>query len=274
MRLIILVLAIGSAVMAGIMAKGMMGGKSKTEVVEVNKVPMDEILVAGKDLAMGERLASGNLRWREWPKSNVAESMITKNEMPDAMDKLQTARARLPLFDGEPIVEKKLIQPNQSGFMSAILPKGMRAISVAISERSAAGGFILPNDRVDVILTRKVEDPSGGAKVVKSDIVLTNVRVLAINQTYRQETTEDKVTVTEGKTATLELDPRQTEVISMIESAGEISLALRSIAENGDRGLDEGGPKLTEKFLNRGRPSGGTEPLFVRYGIESITSSR
>ncbi|MBM3519429.1 MAG: hypothetical protein FJX63_01435 [Alphaproteobacteria bacterium] len=108
MRLIILVLAIGSAVMAGIMAKGMMGGKSKTEVVEVNKVPMSEILVAAKDLAMGERLATGNVRWREWPKANVADSMITKDEMPDAIDKLQTARARLPLFDGEPIVEKKL----------------------------------------------------------------------------------------------------------------------------------------------------------------------
>jgi pilus assembly protein CpaB len=174
---------------------------------------------------------------------------------------------------GEPIVARKIVEPGQSGFMSSILPKGMRAISVAISERSAAAGFILPNDRVDVILTRKVDEPGGGPKVVKSETVLTNVRVLAINQTYRQETNEDKVTVTEGKTATVELDPFQTEVITMIESAGEISLALRSIAEGGDAGLPDTGPKLSENFLNRKRPRGG-DRLFVRYGVEKIMSTR
>jgi len=107
---------------------------------------------------------------------------------------------------------------------------------------------------------------------VKSETVLSNVRVLAINQTYRQETGEDKVTVAEGKTATLELSPLQSEVISMVESAGELSLALRSIAENGDKGLDSGGPQLADKYSKRG-PRGG-DRLFVRYGIETINSSR
>jgi pilus assembly protein CpaB len=273
MRVVVLGLAVGSAVLAGLLAKGMIGRKPDTELVEVNKVPMVDVLVAAKDMAMGEKLVDSNIGWREWPKANVADAMITKDEMPDATAKFQTARARLPIFDGEPIVEKKLIMPDQSGFMSAILPKGMRAISVAISERSAAGGFILPNDRVDVILTRKLDDPSSSQKVVKSETVLTNVRVLAINQTYRQEAGEDKVTVTEGKTATLELDARQTEVISMIESAGELSLALRSIAENDGKSLADGGPKLADKYNNKQRPSGG-EHLFVRYGIETVTSSR
>lgn len=273
MRIVVLGLAAGSAVLAGLMAKGMIGGKPETEVVEINNVPMIEVLIAAKDMAMGEKLIESTVSWREWPKGNVTAAMITKDEQPDARETLQSARARLPIFDGEPIVEKKLIMPDQSGFMSAILPKGMRAISVAISERSAAGGFILPNDRVDVILTRKLDDPKTNQKVVKSETVLTNVRVLAINQTYRQETGEDKVTVTEGKTATLELSPLQSEVISMVESAGELSLALRSIAENGDKGLDSGGPKLADKYANRRGPSGG-DRLFVRYGIETITSSR
>ncbi|MGH6907409.1 MAG: Flp pilus assembly protein CpaB [Aestuariivirga sp.] len=275
MRIVILGLAAGSAVLAGLMAKGMLGGKPGTEVVEINKVPMAEVLIAAKDMAMGEKLIDSTVSWREWPKGNVTEAMITKDEQPDAREKLQSARARLPIFDGEPIVEKKLIMPDQSGFMSAILPKGMRAISVAISERSAAGGFILPNDRVDVILTRKIDNPKTNDKVVKSETVLTNVRVLAINQTYRQETGEDKVTVAEGKTATLELSAVQSEVISMVESVGELSLALRSIAENGDKGLDSGGPKLSDKYANKQKPGGGGDDrLFIRYGIETITSSR
>lgn len=272
MRIVVLGLAAVSAVIAGLMAKGMIGGK-KTEVVEINNVPMIEVLIAAKDMAMGEKLIESTVNWREWPKDNVTAAMITRDEKPEARAELQSARARLPIFEGEPIVEKKLIMPDQSGFMSAILPKGMRAISVAISERSAAGGFILPNDRVDVILTRKLDDKAG-QKVVRSETVLTNVRVLAINQTYRQEAGEDKVTVAEGKTATLELSPLQAEAISMVESSGELSLALRSIAENGDKGLDSGGPQLADKYAKRQGPGGGADRLFVRYGIETVTSSR
>ncbi len=272
MRIVILGLAVGSAVLAGILAKGFIGKKPDAEIVEINKVKMSEILVAQRDLQMGERLTSGSATWLEWPAASVAATMITKDAKPDALEFYQTGRARVAIYQGEPIIEKKMVLPGQSGFMSAMLPKGMRAISVAISERSSAGGFILPNDRVDVILTRKIDDPASNQKVVKSETVLTNVRVLAINQTYRQEAGEEKVTVAEGKTATLELDPRQTEVVSMVESAGELSLALRSIAENGDKGLEDGGPILAERFTKTG-PS-GSERLFVRYGVESTSSSR
>lgn len=273
-RMLILGLAVGSAAIAGIMAKGMLGKKPIKEVVEVNKVPMVQVLVAQKDLAMGEKLVDSTINWRDWPRSNISESMITKEGRPDALETLKAARARLPIFNGEPIVDRKLVMPNQSGFMSSILPKGMRAISVAISERSAVSGFILPNDRVDVILTRKMENPDGsGGKIVNSETVLTNVRVLAINQVFRQETNQDKVTVTEGKNAVLELDPVQSEVISMVESAGELSLALRSIAESGDEGLQDAKPVLSENFSKK-KKSAGNERVFIRYGIESVTSSR
>lgn len=272
LRIVLIAVAIVSGLLAGILAKGLLGKKTKTEVVEINKVPMADVLIATKDMAMGEKLSDGSISWRQWPKGSVTAMMISKDVQPDALSKLITARARLPIFEGEPISEKKLILPDQTGFMSAILPKGMRAISVAISERSAAGGFILPNDRVDVILTRKIDNPGSTQKVVRSETVITNVRVLAINQTYRQEG-DDKVTVTEGKTATLELNPQQTEVISMIESAGELSLALRSIAENGDKGLDAGGPQLSDKFSGN-KKTKPDDRLFVRYGIESYSSSR
>src|SRR5688572_3988601 len=146
MRVVVLGLAVGSAVLAGLLAKGYLGRKPVTEVVEINKVEMTDVLVASRDMQMGERLAEGAVSWREWPKSNVSRSMITRQAKPNAREEFTTARARLAIFEGEPIAEKKLVLPGQSGFMSAILPKGMRAISVAISERSGVGGFILPND--------------------------------------------------------------------------------------------------------------------------------
>ncbi len=274
MRVVILGLAVGSAVVAGLLAKGFIGAKPATEVVEINKFKTVDVLVATKDIFMGERFTDGTANWKPWPLENVTDAMITKDEKPEARSEYATARARLAIYEGETILEKKLVLPGQSGFMSAILPKGMRAISVAISERSSAGGFILPNDRVDVILTRKLDNPQGSEKISVSETALTNVRVLAVNQTYRQATegTTDSVTVAEGKTATLELDPRQTEVIAMIESAGELSLALRSIAENDGKSMDQEGPKLADKYL--GKKSNSNETLFVRYGVETYTSNR
>ncbi len=272
-RLLILGLAVGSAALAGVLAKGMVGKKAVKEVVEVNKVPMVQVLVASKDLALGEKLGDSAVNWRDWPQGNVGEAMITKDSSPDALEKLKTARARLPIYSGEPIVERKLVMPDQGGFMSAILPQGMRAISVAISERSAVSGFILPNDRVDVILTRKIDAPNGTGKIVRSETVLTNVRVLAINQTFRQEAGEDKVTVTEGKTAVLELDPFQSEVITKVEAAGELSLALRSIAEGGDLGVQDTKPKLSDAFTSKKKSADG-ERTIVRYGVETVITSR
>lgn len=272
MRVVVLVLAIGSAILAAVLAKGFIGARPEAEVVEINKVETVDVLVASRDLEMGSRLAGDAVRWKAWPKENIGPGMITRDSNPDATAKLEPARVRLAIFEGEPIFEKKLVIPGQSGFMSAVLPKGMRAISVAISERSSAGGFILPNDRVDVILTRKLENPQGGDKIVVSETVLTDVRVLAVNQTYKQTPDDEKVAVEEGKTATLELDPRQTEVIAMVESAGELSLSLRSIAENEGKPLEEQGPELAARFRGEGGSGGNT--LFVRYGFESLSSNR
>jgi pilus assembly protein CpaB len=272
MRVVVLGLAVGSAVLAGFMAKNMMGKKAKTEVVEINKVETLDVLIASKDVLMGEKLAGGAVGWTAWPKANVINEMITRDEKPEALTEYAEARARLAIYAGEPILEKKLVVPGQAGFMSAMLPKGMRAISVGISEHTSAGGFILPNDRVDVILTRKIDGAEqSGQKPVVSEIVLSNVRVLAINQTYRQEG-EDKVTVAEGKTATLELDPRQTEVIAMVEGLGELSLALRSIAENEGKPLNDTGPKLSQRYLQPGAT--GNDMLVLRYGVQSYTSNR
>jgi pilus assembly protein CpaB len=197
--------------------------------------------------------------------------MITRDEEPEALEKYGEARARLAIFEGEPVMSKKIVLPNDRGFMAAILPKGYRGVSVEISASTGAGGFILPNDRVDVILTRKADDDSSGIKVAVSETVISNVRVLAIDQTYKQSPEGDQV-LKPDKTALLELDPRQTEVISKAEKEGTLSLALRSIAEGGDKGMDDAVPVLSEKYA--GGEDTGNQFVTIKYGVEKVYVNR
>jgi pilus assembly protein CpaB len=262
-RLAVMAVAVGSAGLAIYLAKDLVGQKPEVQTVEVNKVETVDVLVATKNLQMGERLAGGSIGWQSWPKSMVSSLMITSEARPDAKTKYETARARATIFEGETILDKKLVLPNENGFMSAILPKGMRAISVAVSAETGAGGFILPNDRVDVLLTRKVDDGTN-RKAADSETVLTNVRVLAIDQTFRPKGDEDKEFVVADKTATLELDPRQAEVISMTQDLGQLSLALRSIRENDGVPLAENVPKLSDKYA---KGTKNNEMTIIRYGV-------
>jgi pilus assembly protein CpaB len=272
MRIVMFALAAGSAVMAGVLAKGMVGKKPQMQTEVINKVKTIDVLVAAKDIEVGEKLAPGSIIWKAWPQDNVIDVMVTKEEKPDADQAMAEFRALVPMFEGETIIEKKLVDPKGGGFMSAILPKGMRAVSVAISDRSSAGGFILPNDRVDVILTRKLNGASGGNQIVKSETVISNVRVLAINQTFRQAKEGEEVAI-KGETATLEMTMVQAEVVARVESEGELSLALRSIAESEGRAMEEG-PMLAEKYRAGGdTKKRSNDTLFVRYGIETYATN-
>lgn len=273
MRVIMFALAAGSAIVAGLLAKGIIGRKPDEKIVEVSTVKTTEVLVAAKDLLMGDRLIAGTVVWKSWPSDNLAPNMITKDAKPEALKELAEARARLPIFQGETLNDKKILLPGKGGFMSSVLPKGMRALSVAISVRSSAGGFILPDDRVDVILTRK-PGQAGNTQTVKSETVLSNVRVLAVNQVFRQSAEGETVTVDKGETATLELTPHQSEVIAMVESSGELSLALRSIAENDGKKLSEIVPVLAEKYDPSASAAkrGTNDTLYVRYGVQSYAT--
>jgi pilus assembly protein CpaB len=264
MRLVMFALALGAAILAGLLAKGVLGRKQEEKVVEVNTVKTTEVLVVAKDIHMGEKFTDGTLVWKTWPQDNILPNMITKDAKPDALKDMLVSRARVAMFEGEVILDKKVINPGQGGFMGAMLPKGMVAISVTVSAHTAAGGFILPDDRVDVILTKKTN--VDGVTAVNSDIALANVRVLAINQVFTKSAEGDTVSVENAATATLELTPSQSEAISMIESSGEISLALRSIAENDGKKLEDIMPELTDKFAGKAKRN-GSDTLFVRYGV-------
>lgn len=253
----------GIAVVAGLGAAVLIGGGGGTPppapepvaAPEVRGPELTDVLVAVAPIPIGGTLGPQNIGWTRWPQEAVQPYFVVRPAKPDALKELSGAITRAPFQQGEPINQSRLIQGDRGGFLAAMLPVGMRAIAIPISQETGAGGFILPNDRVDVLLTRR--DRSGGQDNFLSEIILTNVRVLAIDQTI-QERDGEKVVV--GKTATLELEPRQTETIALAKQLGELSLALRSLAD-APRTLERtGNPELQQR--------GGTMTI-VRFGVPS-----
>src|SRR5262245_49032963 len=147
-RILILGFAAGSAALAAILARGYLEPPPERRVVEIDTRPTADVLVAAADLPLGDKLTAANVAWHRWPNDAITPQMITRAARPNAPAELESARLRAPIFQGEPIGERKLVMPNSSGFMAAVLPKGMRAISVAITAETGAGGFILPKVRV------------------------------------------------------------------------------------------------------------------------------
>src|SRR5215204_2225569 len=217
-----------------------------------------EILVARNDIGMGTVVSPNDIQWQVWPTTAASPTFLRKSDRPEAIKQLVGAIARSPLVAGEPVREAKLIRADGSGFMAAILPSGMRAISTEISPETGAGGFILPNDRVDVILSRRDREAEKqtGSDVHTSETILQNVRVLAIDQTV-EEKNGQRVVV--GKTATLELAPRQAETLALSRQLGSLSLALRSLADANRTTVDN------EEDGRRGRGEINT----VRFGVST-----
>ena len=274
MRLVALVAAIACALVAGVLAKNMLSHRAQQPQAQaVEKTESVDVLVATKDFQMGDKLTEG-LAWKAWPKDSVTELMITRDKQADALKDMAVARVRMPIFKDEPLITKKVLQPGAGGFMSANLPKGMRAEAVAISTKTSAGGFILPNDRVDVILTKKSTNTVSGVVTVKSETVVSNVKVLAVNQVFKQVSDGDPVTVDKGETATLELTPEQSEVLATVQSTGDLSLVLRSIAENDGKSEAEIQPVLADKYQVTPNKNIISEPMIIRAGNESRAAAQ
>jgi pilus assembly protein CpaB len=187
-----------------------------------------QVLVARNDIGLGQITGPESFRWLEWPQNAVSNAYIQRGSRPNAIEELRDSVARAPMLAGEPVTPVKLVRAGEGGVLAAILPKGMRAISTRIKEETGVGRLILPNDHVDVILTRRSRGRAGGAEEFVSDTLFRNIRVLAIGQLIEAK---DGKKLAEGNTATLELTPRQAEILALSNSMGEISLALRSIAD-------------------------------------------
>lgn len=241
-RVIILIIALVAGGAAAWLALAMRPAPVVTTVEKpAPQTPMQDVLVAAADFGLGQTLTKDGMRWQSWPESMVGAGYITRSAQPDAQQALAGSVLRSRITGGEPILKAKLV-PQNSGFLSAMLPSGKRAVAVPISADNTAGFFILPNDRVDLIHTveRQGEGPSDREEVSRT--ILRNVTVLAIDQTLDEPSNGDKgkddktkaKAAAIGKTATLEVDPAQAEIIAAAEAKGRISLALRSSADNAE----------------------------------------
>ena len=228
-RIVVLTIALGAGGTAAYLASG--AGPENKPPVPVVQLQTIDVLVAKSDIGLGQSVKSEDMQWQTWPASVASNTFIRRTDRPDATTQIAGSIARAPFIAGEPIREQKLVKGKDSSFMAAILPSGMRAVSTDISPETAAGGFILPNDRVDVILSKHEKNPdnrAGMTDIVNSEIILTNIRVLAIDQAPKEKDGQNAVV---GKTVTLELKPEQAETLIRARQTGTLSLALRSIAD-------------------------------------------
>ncbi|MDY8108454.1 Flp pilus assembly protein CpaB [Fulvimarina sp. 2208YS6-2-32] len=219
-------------------------------------VKLEDVLVSANAVPMGMRI-DGGFEWQKWPVDGIGDGFILRTARPDAQSELNGTIARQAFFAGEPVREAKLIK-SDSGFLSALLPAGKRAVSVQIAAATAAGGFILPNDHVDVIMTRRKESANGGEAQIQTETVLRNLKVLAIDQTI--EDTEGQRNVI-GSVATLEVDGEQAEALTAAQQiADRFVLSLRSLADSVPGSPGYAAFLLAEEKARRG-------PVrIVRYG--------
>ena len=231
-RIAVFAVAIGAGLVAAMLIAQLVNQEpAAVQVVAapVETIDAEEVLVAAQAIGLGTTVSAEDLRWQKWPSEATSSAYIVKSSEPDALEELADTIARGPFLSGEPIKKSKLVS-SEHGFMSAILPKGMRAVAVEVRAASTAGGFILPSDRVDVILTREAPAGLQTGDTFVSETILENIRVLAIDQTLEEQ--EDEKTVVAQETATMELTQTQAEIIVQAQQLGSISLVLRSIKDS------------------------------------------
>ena len=290
-RLIILLVAAGAAIAAVFLVRSVQApapaaaaaAAAPAEAAKPVEIPTKQVLVANIKIPVGKFVAADDLRWQEWPASANIESFIEQEKQPEGLEKMVGAVARYDLVVGEPVTTSKLVHPGTAGFMAVMLTPGMRAVSVEIAAETASGGFIQPNDRVDVIVTREVQatnangGQSGGMQNIRSDLILSNIRVLAIDATYGAPEVKGEEAAPQagqgqviiGSRATLELTERDATLLNTAKKAGEIALTLRSIA---DLQSPQGATSVGRVY--RDGVSQDAEGVRVyRYGTETVSTA-
>jgi pilus assembly protein CpaB len=263
-RLVVLLLAAVAAGGAALLVRGLLGGGTPKVDARIAPPPIaiSQVLVAASNLQPGQPLTASLVYWQKWPTTNVDPGFITDANgiSPDAA--VAGAVVRAPIVTGEPITFAKIVKSDATGFMAATLRPGMRAVSIGVSVASVAGGFILPNDRVDIILTETTND---SPKRVSARIVLSDVRVLAIDQAFDNK---NQKAVSDVKTATLELSPQQAQTVTRAQAAGTLSLALRALGDRDTALNAQGGRRIdSETQTDSGDDGDAAQVAIIRYGV-------
>lgn len=233
--------------------KSWLANQRAKPVVEIEEQEAEtQVLVTRSDLPAGTFVSEQHLRWQTWPDDDLPDNYLVKEEFDET--KLYGAVVRRGMPAGTPVLNNQMVKPGERGFLAAVLGSGYRAFSIKVSAASSISGLVFPGDRVDVILVHKFkadaskqDSPDRRA----SETILSNVRVLALDQTIDDQNGEPII----AKTATLEVTPKQAEVLAVSDDLGRITLSLRSLAKSEkelQRLVDSGAP-LEEPVPSRAR---------------------
>ncbi len=293
LRVMIVLIAAVSAIGLAVVLQKAMGGKKDVAPVAQAAPTLDramtQVLVAKRDLAIGDRLTAADVAWQAWPTETVNAAFITNGaalppptkagakaaKAVDAVAQgmiggvtpekaIEGAIVRDPILAGEPITPRKIVRGGEGGYLSVVLSPGKRAMSVPINSETAAGGFILPGDRVDVLQVRDAENVGEGngrssGKQTVAETVLQNVRVLALDQSTAAEKDAKTIIAT---TATLEVGPFDAEALAKAKAAGPVTLVLRAYTDlGGPSGVSARSHESNVVRINRG---GETSNISVR----------
>jgi pilus assembly protein CpaB len=247
---IVLVVAAASALGLALVVRQMTASRAAVAMAATPKERAAvRVLVAKRDLKVGERLKAEDVAWQAWPANAVNPAFVSGGPVdPRATlaDKAQAALqsvasgdaavqalagslVREPILANEPMNQRKLVKAGQAGFMAVKLPTGMRAMSTPVTMETGVAGFILPGDHVDVIedikLANSSQQSGGPAQPIQSKTLLTNITVLAIDQTPDPKPGAASLV---GATATLEVPAEDIEILAKAREEGSLQLALRS----------------------------------------------
>jgi pilus assembly protein CpaB len=238
-----------------------MGSSEEAPAEVAEQIAGEQILVAARDVPQGAALAPSDLAVALFPQRSVAPTFVRLSQAPSAQADMVGGVTRRAFAQGEPITQGSVIQPEGRGFLAAQLEPGYRAISIEIDRQTSAGGFIQPNDHVDVIVTTRSNGEGGGGERVNANIILEDVRVLALGDNTQTQTSGEAPETIEAAVAVLELTADDARILAHADELGTISLALRGVQVEtvGMRGPSRGrmGQQSGVRIHQYGTVSGG-----------------
>jgi pilus assembly protein CpaB len=229
-QLIVLVVAAIAAIGALLLIRSMGQRETAAPVADSAAIAGEQVLVAARDVPQGAALTPSDLAVVLFPTDSLAPSFVRLSNQPSAQADFVGAVTRRAFAQGEPFTTGAVVQPNGGGFLAAQLEPGFRAVAIEIDEQTAAGGYIQPNDRVDVIVTTRVQSRDGGSgEQITSNVVLEDIRVMALGDTTQTQTEGEAPEVITAGVAVLELMQEDARQLALASELGTVSLALRGV---------------------------------------------
>jgi pilus assembly protein CpaB len=263
------------SLLVALIMQAMIGGNDQPPA-QIAQIETTRVLIASKDLKIGDTLDDASMEWKTWPQDSVFEGAVIESELELEEGELAlNGRLLRDVSTGEPLLKSALVDDEKGNFVAATLNPGMRAMAIKVKSETSVGGFLFPNDHVDVLLTYEVKLPSdktirnASASVIQkrtAQTVLENVRVVAVDQKAK-----DVESASIYKTITVEVDAKQAEILALANSMGSLTLALRQLGDDTVISNTTDKTATTDTRLSNvmqellgNRNSSGTQPNVVR----------